>query len=399
MQDSFSLGILLGTLFRRARIIVVGTFLIALAAALISLFLLPRLYLSSASLMPETEQASSPLSALLGQSSLPFVGMMGGGGSAEIHREVLHSFSVCRRVVEALDLYGPYEMAALRAENPELAEQDAVTRLQESLTVEIDDRSGVLRLLVTANEAVLARDIVLALLEELDYFNREKLQEAGQRKLGFIEGRLSKAQEDLKAAQEALAAFSARQGVVHLPAEVEAQLGLVAELNRRLVMKELERSGQAMDAAGDSPALRRLDAEIAVLEVKLATLESGEGDSALRFKPLAELPKLTMAYYRLRREIEIQQEIVDLLFQQSEQARLQAENDVATIQVLDAPRVPTLPVWPRKKLIVVAAALLGFLVLCIWVLWLDFLARVRRDEGKRWGNWQWLPGSSRRQES
>lgn len=395
MQASFSLGAFLGILFRRVRFLAIGTFLIALVAAVISLTLIPKLYMSSATLLPEDEQAASPIAALLGQTGLPFLGL-GGGGSAELNREILASYSVCRQVVADLDLYAPYELGELRDENPMAAEQEAVTRLQESMTVEIDERSGVLRLVATAPDPELAQRIVEHLVRELDRFNREGVQEAGRRKLRFLSGRYAQSESDLVSARRALQSFSEDEGVVHLPAELEAELTLVAELNHRLVMKELERSSLAMDAAGDSPALRRVDAEITVLREKLAELETGDGDSALRFKPLSELPALSLRYYELRRELTVQEEIGDMLMQQMEQARLQAENDVSTLKILDDPRVPTLPVWPRKKLIVLAAAMIGFLALALWVLWRDFLDRVRRDDGEQWMNWNWLPGATRR---
>lgn len=395
MQASFSIGAFLGILFRRVRFLAIGTFLIALAAAVVSLTLIPRQYLSSASLLPEEQETASPIAALLGQTGLPFAGF-GGGGSAELHREILASYGICREVVESLNLYAAFELESLREENPLAAEQEAVNFLQESLRVEIDDRSGVLRLIVVASDPELARDIVERLMAELDRFNREKVQETGRRKLRFLSGRAKQAEIDLKAARQALQAFGEEEGIVHLPAEVETELALVAELNRRLVLKNLERASVAMDAAGESPALRRVDAEIAVLREQLAELESGDGDSDMRFKPLSELPELSLRYYRLRREMTVQEEIGDMLTQQMEQARLQAENDVSTLKLLDTPRVPTLPVWPRKKLIVIAAAMIGFLALALWVLWRDFLERVRRGEGERWASWQWLPGTARK---
>ncbi len=395
MQTSLSIGVILGMLYRHAKLLILGTFLITLASALISIFLVPRVYLSSASLLPEEQESVSPLTALLGQTGLPLLGM-GGGGSAEINREILASYGVCRRVLERLDLYEPYELEEIRAENPLAAEQAAVTRLQESLGQEIDDRSGVLRLLVTAPAPELARDIAIALVDELDRFNRNQVQEGGRRKLIFLTSRQEQAARETAAARQALQDFAEREGVVHLPSELEAELQLVAELNRQLVFKELERASLAMDAAGGAPALARVDAEIGVLREKLHGLEHGDENSSLRFKPLASLPALSLAYYQLRRDLEIQQEIGDLLIKQIEQAQLQADNDVSSLRILDAPRVPTLPVWPRKKIIVLAAAVLGFLMLTLLALWLEFLSAVKANRDGSWVNWQWLPGTPRR---
>ncbi|MBM4116235.1 hypothetical protein FJ251_00565 [bacterium] len=396
MQASFSLGALLGILMRRRRLILLGTAVATAVAILLALFVLPRRYAATASLLPEAESSVSPLGALLGQAGLPFgLNLFGEGGSNEVQREILASYSVCQRVVDTLDLYTPYDLTALRGTNPEAAEQEAVARLQEALAVEIDDASRVLRVTATAPTAALAQGIVRQLIVELDRFNQEALREQGGRKERFLAERLGNAQTELARARRALADFSAQEGVVHLPAELEAELALVGELNRQLVFKELERAVLAADAAPDAPALRSLTAEISALRSQLATLEAEGRGLPQRIKPLRELPALALRYYELRRELAIQEEIANLLVQQLEQARLQAANTVSTLRVLDPPREPTLPVAPRKKLVVAGTAAIAFLVCCLWAFWLDFLERIRLNDEGRWEAWQWLPGALR----
>lgn len=391
MQETFSLGALLGILWRRRVLVIVVTVAAALAAVPVAL-LLPRQYVASASIMPESEPASSPLAGLLSRNlgglALDF---LRGSNPARIQQEILASFTVRQRVVAALDLYGPYALAELRAEDPQAALWEAVAKLGNDTDLEILEESEVLVLRVRSRDAELSRRIAARYLAELERFNRETLQEAGRRKRAFLEARLEQVRGEQAAAREALRDFSARHGVVHLPVELEGQLALVAELNQRLVLKELERAALAQDAASASPALRRVDAEIAVLRGKLRELETGGGPDR-RFPALDSLPALTLEYYRLQRELAVQQGIGEMLLQQVEQARLQETSDVPLVRILDPPRRPTLPAWPRKKLIVVAAALAGFVVACLLALAQDFLDRVRRDEGGRYRAWRWLAG-------
>lgn len=396
MQASFSLGALLGILVRRRRLILLGTAVPALASALAAIFVLPRQYAATASLLPEAESSASPLGALLGQAGLSFgLGLFDEGGSNEVQREILGSYRVCQRVVEALDLFTPYDLLSLRAKNPAAAEQEAVARLQSSLHLELEDGSGVLRVTATAPTAGLARQIVERLIAELDRFNLEALQGQGGRKERFLGERLAVAQAALADARDALADFSAREGMIHLPAELEAELALVGELNRQLVFKELERAVLAADAAPDAPALKSLTAEISALRSQLATLDAEGRRAPQRLKPLRELPALALRYYELRRELAIQEEITNLLVQQREQAKLQALNTVSTLRILDPPREPTLPSSPRKKLVVAATAAAAFFLSCLLALWLDFLERVRTNIGGRWDAWQWLPAALR----
>ncbi len=396
MQESFSIGLLLGIFFKRWKFLILGSLAIAVLAVVVSL-LLPKKYLAGVTILPQQESASSPLAAILGQSGLPFASsLLGQGGSAEIHKEILLSFTVGRRVVEALDLYEPFDLVEERETDPLGVEQSAVALLTGSLQLEILPPSQMLRLLVLAREPALARDIAARYIEELDRFNREQLQESGRRKRVFLERRLEQVQVDRATARQAIQDFSAQHGVVYLPAELEGELALVAELERRLVFKELKRAELAMDASGQSPALRRIDAEIEVLQAKLRELEEGGSESGPRFLALETLPALSLEYYRLQRELRIQQEVSDLLLQQVEQARLQEASDIPTLQILDHPQLPTMPVWPPKKLIVVGATLIGFLCLCLIVLVVDFYRRVRENRDENFAAWQWLPGLARR---
>lgn len=397
MQASFSIGALLGVLVGRRRLIVLGTTVLTLVAVVGSLFLLPRKYAAGASLLPDTENSSaSTLSTLLGQAGLPFgLAALGGGGSAEIHKEILSSYSVCRRVVDGLGLYETYGLREQHRRHPAAGEQAAVARLQSDLAVDIDEISGVLRFTVAAPSPGLAKAIASRLIAELDSFNLAAQQETGRRKESFLGDRLAVAGLELERARAALTEFSAQEGVVHLPSELEAELALVGELNRQLVFKELERATLGQDVLPNSPALRAVNAEIAVLREQLAAIEGGGDGAPMGLKPLRELPALALRYYELRRELGIQEEISNLLLQQLEQSRLQAANTVSTLRVLDPPQEPTLPVWPRKKLIVGATALLAFLVFSALALWLDFVERVRRNADGRWESWQWLPGGAR----
>ncbi len=398
MQASFSVGALLGVLVCRRRLIVLGTVAVALVAIVTSLFFLPRKYAAGASLLPDAGPSpASTLSSLLGQSGLPLglAALGGSGGSAELHREILSSYSVCRRVVDGLALYPDYGLGEAQLAHPQAAEQEAVARLRSDLVVDIDQVSGVLRFTVTAPSPGLAKAIADRLVAELDSFNLRVQRESGQRKMSFLSERMAAAERELESARRALTDFSTSEGVVHLPAELEAELALVGELNRQLIFKELERAALGQDALAGAPALRAVTSEIAALRAQLAALEQGSEDPPRGLKPLRELPALALRYFELRRELGIQEEISALLVQQYEQSRLQAASTVSTLRILDSPQEPTLPVWPRKKLVVAAATLLAFLAFSALALWLEFVERVRQNAEGRWENWQWLPGRAR----
>jgi capsule polysaccharide export protein KpsE/RkpR len=182
--------------------------------------------------------------------------------------------------------------------------------------------------------------------------------------------------------------------VVHLPSELEGELALVAELNRSLIFKELEQAVMSQDVSPGSPLLGRLDTEIRVLREKLSELENGSPDSSF-LHPLRTLPALTLEFFQLQKDLRIQQELQGLLIQQVEQAKLQESNDIPPLKILDSPRIPTLPVWPPKKIIVILATMAGFALSSLMALLVEFLELVRVNDGGQFSNWEWIPGSKR----
>jgi uncharacterized protein involved in exopolysaccharide biosynthesis len=78
--------------------------------------------------------------------------------------------------------------------------------------------------------------------------------------------------------------------------------------------------------------------------------------------PLSQIPDLTLQYAVLLRNLKIQEVIFELLSQQLEMYRLQAQRDTPTISLLDSARAPEQAFKPRKRLIVITAFLFSFLL-------------------------------------
>ncbi|MCP4548225.1 MAG: hypothetical protein GY835_17330 [bacterium] len=395
MQEEFSIGLFLGKLFKKRKMIIGVTALFILISVIFAL-VLPQKYMAVTSLLPPDDDSGSTLSSLLSQTgmALPFSLLGGGGGAGLIDKEILSSSTIRMKVVDDLNLYELYELEEARAENPAMAREAAILLLGENSVIDYDDVSNVLRLSVMSTDPQRSVDIVEKYLSELESFNQDKIQASGRSKRIFLERRLALTQNDLEDAETAIKEFAAENGTIHIPTELENELALLAELNSRLIFLELERATVAQDAAPNSPVLRRVDTSIRVLRDKLNQMET-VGDPDMHVHALNSLPALTLEYFNFQKNLRIQQEIATLLIQQIEQAKLQETNDIPTLKILDSPRVPTLAIWPRKKLIVIAATMLGFILACLMALVSDFADSIKTNKEGKLDAWQWLPGMKR----
>ena len=77
------------------------------------------------------------------------------------------------------------------------------------------------------------------------------------------------------------------------------------------------------------------------------------------------MPPLFAEYYRLFREVEIQQEIYKVLYPQFEQQKLNFNEINSGLSLIDEPTLPTYKFYPKRAFIVIAFFLLGFIVLLL----------------------------------
>jgi uncharacterized protein involved in exopolysaccharide biosynthesis len=103
------------------------------------------------------------------------------------------------------------------------------------------------------------------------------------------------------------------------------------------------------------------------LRTQLKELKTGWDEGSL-FPNLSEAPDMLLAYARMKREIEINSAVLEFLYPQYEQARLQEARDEPSLQILDFPRVPQKKAKPQRALIVVGSVTFSFLLASFWVL-------------------------------
>lgn len=94
-------------------------------------------------------------------------------------------------------------------------------------------------------------------------------------------------------------------------------------------------------------------------------------------------PEVGKIVSRLTREVEIQTQGYGYLRQQLEMARLDAQKDIAVVSVLDEPSLPTIRTSPRRALLTLFGAVMGFAAMLLWILLGEYWNRVADLQMKR----------------
>ena len=112
-------------------------------------------------------------------------------------------------------------------------------------------------------------------------------------------------------------------------------------------------------------------------------LRDAEGDLRTfyeRNRSWQQSPQLTFEEGRLRRQVEIRQELYLTLNREYETARIQEVNDTPVITVIDAATPPVRKSKPKRALLVAIAFVMGGMVAAFWAAGVEYLELARREQ-------------------
>ncbi|MEW5767824.1 MAG: GNVR domain-containing protein [bacterium] len=349
------------------RLIIGGTFLVGLVAAVVSL-LLPRIYLAEASILPPAKENRagllSALSALpIGSQMLPLMGQSGIGG---YYLPILRSQTVAVQIIKELGLMDKYE-----AENME----EAVKHLEKASRI-TQDKEGLIRIAVQAKSALLAARIANTYIKALqDYIDQNTIFEARQNRI-FIEGQLTETEKELHQAEDALKAFQEGKGTVSISEEVTEAIKAAAELKARMAALEVQVGVMSSYTSPDHPDVVKKRLEIQELSKQYGLLEHGGQDRS--GVPLANVPAVGLEFARLKREVIVQETLFKLLSEEYERAKISEAKEAPQVQILDSAVPPEKKYKPKVVLNIFIALITGLFLTTFLAFFREYLRRIKQ---------------------
>ncbi len=356
---------ILEIIMRRRRFVMGNVFAVTVFAIVVSL-LLPKHYKATATILPPDNERS--LTGLMGLSlghiaeavssfSLPIMAT-----PSDLYASIMKSDTILLGVIDRLQLQEEYDSET---------RSQAVLELRDHFTVKVEPE-GIIRVTVDAKRPELCADIANSMVDHLDVFNQELQQAKGRAYSEFLERRLTETDSALRVAAEGLKDFQTKYRAVSLDVQAEALIKTLAEQKGRLTTNEIELEIMKRTLSADHPAVVAKQREIVETRRRLLEIEGGadsRADSVISALdvPLTALPDLGLRYAVLVRNLKIQEVTYELLSQQYEMYRLQAQRDTPTISILDRARVPEEPFKPRKRMIVISVFVFAFLLSSAYV--------------------------------
>jgi|GEM_PF-2127950 len=305
-------------------------------------FILPKRFRAEVKLLPTAQEtglmgALSSLQSQLGIGGLSIPGADAATSAMLTYADILRSQTIKDYVIDSCSI-----MERMDVESRE----EAYSELDGMSAFKLVMPEQIFAIEVVGKDNVLVADIANTYAEALDHFLTYSSTTRGRYLREFVEERIEQVKVDMKIAQDSLTAFQRRHQLPIITTEGGAELQAFAELKAQAVQKELELDYMRAFSTTNNPQYDATRRELALLQAKLSTL-----------------PPVASKAIELYRDYLVQQEVYMLLMQQYEQAKLIEAKDTPLISVLEWVKPPKEPFAPQKKLVVIAALLVGLILI------------------------------------
>ena len=375
-DDGPSVGLIdLLTWWGEGKRLIAGVTVTAALASLAVAFSLTPIFTARTSLLPPTSPSSGGSAAAL--AALGSLGGLAGGLGAktpdELYIALLKSDSVQRSLSERYGL-----MARYRAANYEALRKT----LPSYIRVASDKKSGLITVEVDDEDPKFAAELANAHVGEVTkVLGRLAVSEAQLRRV-FFEQQLKDTKENLVKAETQLRAVQEKSGVIVLDKQAEALILGAAQLRGLIAEREVQLKVLRGSATEQNPDVKRLAAELRALRSELARMESSQAGNPGSAVDMAvgKLPEVAIDYVRARRELKLQETLLEGMIRQFEMAKLDEAKEGPILQQVDMALPPDYKSKPSRGLIVMASTLLALLASAAWVAWRRYSALAREND-------------------
>jgi tyrosine-protein kinase Etk/Wzc len=331
--------------------------LLALLGSLAFALTREPIYTARTTLLPPGAQQQSGSAAAL--AALGSLGSLAGGVSAktpdELYVALLKSDSVQRSLAERYALMARYEVTSYEALRRELPNR---------IRVVSDKKSGIISVEVDDTDPTFAAELANAHAGEITkVLGRLAVSEAQLRRI-FFEQQLKETKENLIKAEQVLRGVQEKSGVIVLDKQAEALIAGAAMVRAQIAEREVQLKVLRGSATEQNPDVQRLAAESSALRGELARMESSRGGAAGSTvdMPVGKIPGAAIDYVRARRELKLQETLLEGMIRQYEIAKLDEAKEGPILQQVDVALPPDYKSKPSRALIVGGTTLLALVV-------------------------------------
>lgn len=386
-EPGVALTDILAWLGEKKMLILAVTALAALVSLVVAMLLPPIYTARTTFLAPGSQQQSGSAAALAALGSLGgLAGSIASKSPDELYVALLKSDSVQRGLADRFDLkahYGVDSYEVLRRTLPGY------------IRISSDKKSGVIIVEVDDKDPKFAADLANAHDGEVTKLLARLAVSEAQLRRAFFEKQLQDTKNNLVKAEQSLQSVQEKSGVIVLDKQAEALITGAALVRAQISEREVQLKVLRTSATDQNPAVMQLNSELRALRGELARMESPQGGAAGSAvdMPVGKIPEAAVDYVRARRELKLQETLLESMVRQYEIAKLDEAKEGPALQQVDVAVPPDYKSRPARALIVLGSALVALLLTSTWVVVRRYIALVRTSDPATSAAWRQLAGA------
>lgn len=231
-----------------------------------------------------------------------------------------------------------------------LYELDAITRLQDALTVEVKGKdAGILNLALQGEDNDQITQTVNAVASNYVNQNVQHKRQEAQKTLVFLNEQLPKLKSELENSENTYNSFRNKNGTVDLSEESRLLLGQMVDAQSRQLDLEQKRNDLSQRFSPNFPAVASLTQNIDQLKEQQAQYAG----------KVSNLPDTEQNALRLLRDVRVNTELYTNMLNSAQQLNIATAGEMGNVRVVDWAMTSIKPVKPKKSLIAGLALILG----------------------------------------
>ncbi len=387
-RNTLSLLDLVAVCVRRRWLIIITTAVAAVLIVLYSIYslraspdakfnYLPTYYEPTTSVRIIDDEQSS-VSSALSNSDLGILATLagasaGGSSSADLAQSLLVGNRILDDLIDEFDIIDRFGIV----ENPKTSSRQL---LRDAFNTDYDEATGLLTVGFKDVDKVFATEILTSAIEKLENLFDELSLQRVETKKNFLEESVASYEAELRAAQQKLIDFQARNNIVDIELQAQHQLSTLASLEGQILVKETELNALLENRRPDDPEVLRAKMALNLLKTRRDIITLGQKDNKNSLEiPLDELPELSAVYANLTGNIQILQVIYSSLRSQYESAKIEEKDNSERFQVVEPAEIPEVKAGPSRGKICIVVTLSAFLLSVLLAFFLEYLRRAKED--------------------
>lgn len=364
----------LSVLFKWKKFLIINLLVVAIITTGIT-FLIPEKFKADSTIMIQEDDNMGLLNSVMSSAGSLLGGALFGSGGTSMDKifGYLESRKILLNVINKFKLVDYYGFSDYKTEKTLKAFRDDV---KFDLT-----QNGLIEISMVHESPDTAKEIVKYFILTLDSLNKQFTSAHAKSYRQFIERRYLKNLEDMKNAEIEFKNFQKKYKVYVIPEQLQVAFEVIAGLEGELAKKELEADLLKLSQGEKSPNVKVAFDQVKLLRTKINDITNGNSatNESIIYFPFKDIPELQVEYFRLYREIEIQNKLLEFTLPMYEQAVMEEQKDVPTIIVLDEPLTPELKDSPKKAFIILGIGFLFFFLHVFFVFRAELILLKRSD--------------------